>query len=130
MDTSLLKFLVKSKKTIDSITDFCKDNEKFCTENREYICKRVLKISGYKVPKKYKYSCRVYKELVELSTLARNSNRVPIKKSYIESNRHVIREINSHGSIMLRDFFIYNGHLVEFASSKKSSFSIKDLFTL
>ena len=62
-----LKHSLKNIDTIDKIDEFCKSRKKICKDNKQEVCKQILKFSGYKNLSKNFNFCGIYKELAEFA---------------------------------------------------------------
>ena len=65
----LIKEILKTKKNIVDITNFCQKHNIFCDNNKEYLCKYVLHFSGYNTKRYvmplYSSYCKILHELLD-----------------------------------------------------------------
>lgn len=98
--------------TPEQIQEFCMKNSVYCRENRNFICKTILKSSGYKTPSKYNnVYCTIYKELSILVKHIKTKNKI----SKIENELYLYFDIKVYNkcklscSVLLIDFLKDNG---------------------
>jgi hypothetical protein len=124
---------LRKKKNLQEIEDFCLDKGVFCREHREYVCKSILKLSGYNTTGDFNY-CKLYGEMMEIR------KKIPTNKNkshpdYLKANKLFLEQIVYDASDSLRDFFIFNGYDIPQKSIvnrivKVFSKSIQDLPTI
>lgn len=102
-----LKYLLKDAKNYDEISDICSKHSSMCISEKQLMCKKILQVSGYKVPRDTN-SCSIYDELLERTKeLDRPYN---INRFYVD--QALINAVDMFGSKSLKEFFIKNGHNV------------------
>ena len=62
-----LKHSLKNIDTIDKMDEFCKSRKQICQDNKQEVCKQILKFSGYKNLSKNFNFCKIYKELADFA---------------------------------------------------------------
>lgn len=98
--------------TPEQIQNFCMKNSVYCRENRNFICKRILKSSGYKTPSKYnKFYCIIYKELTLLVKDLETKNKISKIENelYLHFDVKVYNKCKSSCSLLLIEFLKHNG---------------------
>lgn len=124
---SILKFLLSKKETREDIRDFCNSKKKYCQDNKEVVCERILRVSGYETKNFYPNSntrfCKLYSEISDIS---KNVRMTP----------ELLKTISKRGTSELQAFVVFNGHFLERREpsmvQRKFSFadSIRDLRTI
>jgi len=98
--------------TPEEIQNFCIKNSKYCRENRNLICKSILKASNYKTPSKYNnVYCIIYKELTILVKDLVTKNKISKIENelYLHFDVKVYNKCKSSCSLLLIEFLKYNG---------------------
>lgn len=104
-----LKVMLKDKESFDDILKFCKSKKKICRENKSVLCKKVLQVSGYSVPKDIDDACKIFQELVHIARLTEKEKVSNILKMTSE----LLENISHYGSEELKYFMLRNGYDVE-----------------
>ena len=97
---------------LKSFQNFCMKNSMYCRENRNLICKYILKSSNYKTPSKYNnVYCIIYKELTILVTDLVTKNKISKIENelYLHFDVKVYNKCKSSCSLLLIEFLKYNG---------------------
>ena len=103
-------------KTPISIHKFCIENTEFCMKNKNLICKNILRISGYKVPTRYKdRCCEIFKELLQLVPLANTKNKLTKIENelYLYFDPKLYSICKTMCSDLLLDFLSFNGIIIK-----------------
>lgn len=103
-----LEFMLRDKKTLDDIRDFCAKKSGLCSSNKNLMCKKSLEVSGYKVPNGTD-SCIVFKDLLKLASGIER----PSKKNILIVDQALINAVDMYGIESTREFFIKNGYNVK-----------------
>jgi hypothetical protein len=104
MSRLLLRLILSGKNSIKSTLDYCKD-KKVCDENKDVLTKKLLSLSGYKVPKGAN-PVPIYEELVKLGNSKANTLDI---ESHIKMTDEFVKIISRKGSEELKAFLLYNG---------------------
>ena len=115
MDTFILSYMLKYADSYDYIEEFCFKNKGLCSRNKTTICKKILKISGYKKSEKSDY-CLIYKELSEYARELPKVNN----HSYIKMTPELLQLCEYSASVKLREFLIDNGYNIDFNITNNS----------
>lgn len=108
-------------KTPEQIQIFCLKNSGYCSKNKNFICKSILKASGYKVPSKYNnVYCIIYKELINIVKDITSKNKISKidNELYLHFDVKVYNKCKSSCSPLLIEFLSYNG--ININKEKKS----------
>lgn len=99
-----LKLLLKQKASYKLIAEFCLIHNKYCSENSQYVCKKILQINGYKKFNEDQDYCLVYKELSKYSSKD--------KSKPLEMNIKLANTISRSALVSRRliNFLKVNGH--------------------
>jgi hypothetical protein len=98
--------------TVNDIADFCVKNKNYCQDNRQKICKKILKIIGYLTPKKFDNQyCMIYKELKRIDPTSS-----VYKKNYLLIGKETQERLQRlDASSILVEFLKANGINTDFA---------------
>jgi hypothetical protein len=108
-----LEYMLRDKRSLDDIRDFCSKKSTLCSEHKNLICKKSLEVSGYTVPSDTN-SCLVFKELLKLA----QSIERPSKTNILLADTQLIDSVDMYGSDSLKEFFIKNGKSMRKRASK------------
>lgn len=114
-----LEYMLKDKRSIDDIRDFCSKKSTLCSEHKNLICKKSLEVSGYTVPNGTD-SCLIFKDLLKLAKSIERPNKINI----IIPDSKLIDSVDMYGSESLREFFVKNGHNIK---PRRGSFISKQI---
>ena len=109
MERAFLKLMLSGKNTIKSTIDYC-SNSNVCQRNKDIFVKKLLNISGYKIPKNA-MPIPIYEELVELSK-RKPANELDDLESNIKMTPAFIDIISRRGSDNLRSFLAFNDIII------------------
>lgn len=116
------KLLAKLKSPIE-IYAFCKKNPKFFIQNRNLVCKNILRTSGYKVPTKYdKVYCIIFKELSNLVNSIEGKNKITKieHELYLYFDKNLYNKCKEICSDLLIAFLAFNGINISKVPNKRS----------
>lgn len=103
-------------KTPISIHKFCIENSKFCIKNKDLVCKNILRVSGYKVPKKYdSMYCIIFKELSNLVASIETKNKITKieHELYLYFDKKLYDVCKEICSDLLLEFLNFNGIIIK-----------------
>ena len=113
LPTFFLMNALTMPQSYEYIIKLCKNHPNYCKNNKQKLCKKILKLSNYTVFPEGTNFCKVYKELAEL---ARNVEW-PHKSSYISMklsdgsvNLSLLELVNYNSSLQLISFLRSNGY--------------------
>lgn len=120
MSDIVLKVILQSKTSLKALDDFCSQKGKlFCTQNKETVCRRALKISDYKPHPKIS-SCEIYAELSKLvKKIPEGTIRPGTQKSVIKMDKVLLDLAKDKASNDLRAFLVFNGVQIPLEAQSK-----------
>ena len=86
--------------------EFCKSRKQICRDNRQEVCKQILKFSGYTNLSKNMNFCNIYKELADIANTLDKSRL--LKVSYISMVPELYQAIVNNASNDLINFLDKN----------------------
>jgi hypothetical protein len=106
MDNLILQINLAGAKTLDDIVKICAGKRKVCISNKDFICRRIMEISGYKVNNSKYNFCELFSEILGYSrTISRDrrpSNLVKFSDEIVNDikenggSKNLIKFINEH----------------------------------
>lgn len=103
MNSFILQYMLKYGDSYEYIEKFCFKHKSICGENKQKICKKILKISNYNVSDENSDFCLIYKEL---SQRARSLDKVN-NHSYIKMTQGLLELCKSNPSKELVKFLLH-----------------------
>lgn len=111
MSEAVLHLILQTKTSLNALNAFCSSSKgaMFCNKNKEMVCKKALKISGYKTTPTVS-SCEIYGELSQLvKKLPENAPRTgKATKSVIAMDPTLLELARKKASSKLRAFLVFN----------------------
>lgn len=95
-----LEYLLKDKKTLEDIMTFCKDKKAMCKANKNVLCKKILKVSGYKIVD-VQDPCSILNEIMYRAKA--------IGQKELGMTDKLVDNIALFGSVNLKKFMAQNG---------------------
>lgn len=106
INLTFLKYSLKDIDTIDKMDEFCKSRKQICQDNKQEVCKQILKFSGYTNLSKNINFCKIYKELANFANMLDKSKLS--KSSYISMVPELYQSIIYNASSDLINFLDKN----------------------
>lgn len=117
-------------KTPIAIHKFCIENTKFCIKNKDLVCKNILRVAGYKVPKKYDNQyCIIFKELSKLVGSVETKNKITKieHELYLYFDKKLYDVCKEICSDLLLEFLNFNGIIIKRKLKRSNALSNLDL---
>ena len=121
MNSFILSYMLKYADSYEYIEKFCFKNKNLCNENKNTVCKKILKISGY--TNVGGNSCLIYKELAQKARQIPKTNG----HSYIQMTPELLELCQRRCSIDLMEFLEDNGYNIDSNSASNVSNTSSDL---
>ena len=67
INLTFLKHSLRNIDTIDKMDEFCKSRKQICQDNKQEVCRQILKLSGYTNLSSNVNFCKIYKELADFA---------------------------------------------------------------
>jgi len=106
INLTFLKYSLKKIDTIDNMDEFCKSRKQICRDNRQEVCKQILKLSGYTNLYDGDDFCNIYKELAYIANTLDKSRLLRV--SYISMVPELYQAIIDNASKDLINFLDEN----------------------
>ena len=106
INLTFLKYALKDIDTIDKMDEFCKSRKQICQDNKQEVCKQILKFSGYTNLSKNINFCKIYKQLADFANTLDKSKLS--KSSYIRMVPELYQSIIYNASSDLINFLDKN----------------------
>ena len=106
INLTFLKYSLKDIDTIDKMDEFCKSRRQICQDNKQEVCKQILKFSGYTNLSKNINFCKIYKQLADFANTLDKSKLS--KSSYISMVPELYQSIIYNASSDLINFLDKN----------------------
>jgi hypothetical protein len=116
LPTFFLQHALTMPQSYEYIINLCKIHPNYCKENKERLCRKILKLSNYTVfPNNTEY-CKIYKELADVARYVQG----PHKESYIalklsdgSINTTLLEMLEGNTSPELASFLNANGYAID-----------------
>lgn len=114
LPTFFLKNALKMPQAYEYIITLCKNDPEYCRNNKQKLCKKILKISRYEVFLPHMNYCAIYEELSQLASNIQGSgkeNYIAARLSNGEPNANLLDLIKQNPSEGLASFMQANGYI-------------------
>jgi hypothetical protein len=128
LPTFFLQHALTIPQSYEYIINLCKTYPNYCKENKERLCKKILKISNYSVFPEHTQYCEIYKELADIAryvTGLHKENYIALKLSDGSINTTLLELLEIHSSNELITFLNANGYQIVLQQSSKIYNSIQ-----
>ena len=107
MENLILRINLAGARSLEDIVKICGVKRKVCIANKDFICRRIMEISGYKVDDSNYNYCELFSEILDYSRTIKRDRRTG---NIVKFSDEIVNDIKENGGSKKLIKFI-NEHL-------------------